>query len=358
MRNVDGMPGPVRRRRPQSGWVVPPTGSGALTVLLAVVLGLISLRAANPWLLLVGCALLAPVLVSQLLRPDLRSISICLRSGDRVGVGECIEQVFHAHNRGRRSSPGLRLTHAPEGFAAVTLLVPALPPGGRAELTVLRRATARGVSVIHDLQLQTVAPFGLAVHRRRLAVTARVSVHPAPVPVGAPVGGAAGSRVGGRPARAGDDAHELREWRRGDSLRQVHWRATARHDRLTVVIPEVTVRSRFALVVAGSPLDDDWEALLSSAAWTAVDAARRGSTVLLSAAGTPDLHGDDPGAVLDWFAALGPVLPPPPPLLAAAADWAAGSGSVMVAGTRSGLAARHPGPGVLLLGPTGRVSPP
>ena len=78
-------------------------------------------------------------------------------------------------------------------------------------------------------------------------------VAPARGPVAVVPAGALGSTGGGRPNRLGDEPHELREWRRGDTLRQVHWRATARRDRLTVVVPENTVRSRVALVILGVP---------------------------------------------------------------------------------------------------------
>jgi len=159
---------------------------------------------------------------------------------------------------------------------------------------------------------------------------------------------------GGRPNRLGDEPHELREWRHGDSLRQVHWRATARHDRLTVVIPENTVRSRLAMVVL-VPLNEDVEALLSTAAWTAVQTVRTDGILRLSAAGSLDYVGDDPGAVLDWFAALGPAAANEPVLLAAAQAWVGSSGLVLLATTRPEHLARL-APGALLLSPDGQVT--
>jgi uncharacterized protein (DUF58 family) len=349
--------GERRRWRPAGGWIVQQTGSGGVTVLLASVLGLISLRASNPWLLLVSCALLAPVVISQLLRPDLRSLSICFDSSDRVAVGDPMQQILHVHNRGRRSSPDLQLTHSLPCFPPIMLAVPALPPGGRADLTILRTALARGVNTVHELQLQTTAPFGMALHRRQLQTPARINVHPASGPVGVLPGGAAGQLVGGRPTRFGHEPHELREWRRGDSLRQVHWRATARHNRLTVVIPEITIHAQFALVIAGSAEDESWEELLSTAAWTAVDAARSGRAVLISAAGTTDYVGDDPAAILDWFAALGPVDVPGPALLEAAEQWVGDSGSVVVASTRQAVGSLMDSAfGIMRLHPNGQVT--
>ena len=328
------------------------TWAGGITLLLAVVLGMISLRASNPWLLLIACALLAPVLISQVLRPNLRSISICFRSGDRVVVGASSEQTFHVHNRGRHSSPALQLGHSVRGFAPITLAVPALPPGGTAHLVIFRPALSRGLALAHDLRLSTTAPFGMALHQRRFSATARISVHPAPGSVGVPPGEGQGVG-GGRPNRLGDEPHELREWRRGDSLRQVHWRASARHDRLTIVIPENTVRSRLAMVIHGTA-DEDFEALVSTAASTAVQAARSDGILRLSAAGHPDYIGDDAGAILDWFAALGQISSTESAPLQAAKTWAGNAGSLVVATSQpadvAGLG------GVFVLTPDGRVT--
>jgi uncharacterized protein (DUF58 family) len=331
------------------------SGAGAVASVLAVLIGLISLRASNPWLLVVACALLSPVLISRLLRPDLASITVCFSSPDRVIVGDAQEQVFHVHNHGRRSSPAVLLDHRTIGFPAITLAAPALPPGGAARLAVLRTAEARGVSAVHHLRLRTTAPFGMKLYQRRLTVSngTRISVHPARGPV-ASLPDTSQGVGGGRPNRFGDEPHELREWRHGDSLRQVHWRATARHDRLTVVIPENTVRARLAMVVLG-PADDTLEALLSTAAWTAVQAVRSDAVLRLSAPGSPEYIGDDPGAVLDWFAALGPLTADRPGLLADAVTWA-GTGSVVLAGTKPADLGRVE-PGTLLLTPDGRVSP-
>jgi uncharacterized protein (DUF58 family) len=336
--------------RPLTGMA--PTGVGGITFVLAIVLGMISLKASNPWLLLIACALLTPVLISQLLRPDLSSISICFVGADRVVVGASSEQIFHVHNHGRHSSPALQLGHSVRGFAPIILAVPALPPGAKADLTILRPAVTRGVSLVHDLRLWTTAPFGMALHQSLVSVAARIHVHPAPGPIGVLPGVGQGTG-GGRPNRFGDEPHELREWRRGDSLRQVHWRATARHDRLIVVIPEHTVRPRLAMVILGSA-DDEFEALLSTAAWTAVQAVRSDGLLRLSAAGNPDYLGDDPGAILDWFAALELPSATESEAFTAAATWAGSSGTVVLASTRPADIGQV-GRGSFVLTPDGKV---
>src|SRR5690349_11028117 len=106
-----------------------PTGVSPITLLLAVVLGMISLRSSNSWLLLIACALLAPIAISALLHPDLHSLSVTFSAPDRVAVGGSSKQFFRVHNGGRRSTPALLLTHSTRGFAPITIAVPGLPPG-------------------------------------------------------------------------------------------------------------------------------------------------------------------------------------------------------------------------------------
>jgi hypothetical protein len=315
--------------------IATPTPAGAVTLLLAAAIALISLRTSNPWLLLVACALFTPVLVSQLLRAGLTQISICFDSPLRMAVGESVEQTIHAHNHGRRSTPAFRLTHSHRAFGALSLAVPSLSPGGMASLEFQRTAIARGVDTRHVLTLQTTAPFGMATYRRKMATDGQICVYPAPGPVADLSGVAPGDRLDGRAARSGHEPHGLREWRRGDALRQVHWRATARHDRLTVIVPEVMIRSRFALVVAGSSEDEGWEELLSTAAWTAVEALSGPNPIRLAAAGVPDHLGVEPVGVLDWFAALGDVPVADQSQLQAAAEWAESDGVVVIAATRA-----------------------
>jgi uncharacterized protein (DUF58 family) len=337
-------------------FIAPLTAAGGITTLLACVLTFIGVRAGNTWLLLVGCALFAPVLVSELFRPGLDRISICFIGPDQVQVGRPVPHVLHVHNRGRRSTPGFRLTHALKGFELLRLSVPELPPGGRADVVVHRSANRRGVVRTHDLLLQCTAPFGMATYDRRLRAGARIVVHPAPgIAADLTRPGPGSQEYTGGAGGAGWPPHELREWRPGDPARQVHRRASARADRLIVVIPEVSVRSRLALVVTGPArgrpgVDPDWEELLSTAASSVVALLRHDggrAQVRLSAADHRDYLGNDPDAVLDWFAELGDaVAAPTQELIRDAVDWAGPDGMAV-------LAARGPVPGLVTLGPDG-----
>lgn len=50
------MADPNKPNKPKNPMTTAGTGAGGIALLLAVALGLISLRASNPWLLLIACA--------------------------------------------------------------------------------------------------------------------------------------------------------------------------------------------------------------------------------------------------------------------------------------------------------------
>jgi uncharacterized protein (DUF58 family) len=151
------------------------------------------------------------------------------------------------------------------------------------------------------------SPLGGFVRRRRFPITAGRWVHPAPAaPVSLPdlaaplttsIGG--GSRSG-----LGADFYGVREWRSGDAAATVHWRASARRNRLVVVERERPPAGPL-IVMIGQPPEPDgqWELALSRAAATAVLACRAGRPVMLVGAALVTRPGS-PGQVLDWFAEL------------------------------------------------------
>lgn len=329
------------RRADRDGLLLPVTAGGWLAVMLAAVLAAIAIRALNPWLLLIACALAAPVLLAQVLRPDLGAVSVAFRSPERMVVGEATRQRLTVRNEGSRTLPGLWVSHLCPGLVPVTLPVPPLAPGCRADLDFVRAATYRGHAHTHEIRLDTSAPFGMALHSRRILRKAWILVQPARVPPGEIATGrlSVEDTAGARPDRPGSEPHGLREWRHGDDHRQVNWRASARQaspDRLIVAIPEPEVESRLLLVVTGSAEDPDWEALVSLAAWSACAAAGTHIDVTLLAPGVPAWTGTDPDRILDWFSGLDGARTDHPPHPAVQVDGRAFEAEVLsrtVAGT-------------------------
>ncbi|WP_052274462.1 DUF58 domain-containing protein [Arthrobacter sp. L77] len=100
------------------------------------------------------------------------------------------------------------------------------------------RSASRGVYEIGPVTAEFTDPFGLARSRHVLGTADPLVVTPAPVEL--LVSALAGSRGNDgmaatrRQANPSDDDVMTREYRHGDSLRRVHWAATARHSELMV----------------------------------------------------------------------------------------------------------------------------
>ncbi|WP_434992975.1 DUF58 domain-containing protein [Arthrobacter sp. Ld5] len=113
------------------------------------------------------------------------------------------------------------------------------------------RSMARGVYEIGPVTAEFTDPFGLARSRHVLGTADPLVVTPAPVEllVSALAGarGSDGMAATRRQANPSDDDVMTREYRHGDSLRRVHWAATARHSELmvrqeeSVTMPQATL---------------------------------------------------------------------------------------------------------------------
>ena len=110
----------------------------------------------------------------------------------------------------------------------------ALAPGERAEIAYRVNARERGQAEFGRAELVVRSPLRLWLHKRRVGEAGRVRVYPnfrelvkyslLAVERRTPLLG-----IRRRPRRGeGSDFHQLREYRDGDSLRQIDWKVTAR----------------------------------------------------------------------------------------------------------------------------------
>ncbi|GHE13111.1 DUF58 domain-containing protein [Klenkia taihuensis] len=132
-------------------------------------------------------------------------------------------------------------------------LVERLPSGATAALRYRVHGARRGRLPLGPLRLRLVDPFGLVLRTTSGVDTATLLVVPRVRPLGrvALSGGAGGGAAGARRSLAvhGEDDVSTREYRRGDDLRKVHWRATARTGELMVRLEEKPWRSSATLLV-------------------------------------------------------------------------------------------------------------
>ncbi len=171
---------------------------------------------------------------------SVRWISITRRTrARRAQVGRNLDEAFEVRNhfllpklwlevRDHSDLPGHRASH----------VVPPLGIRGRYRWHVKTPCLARGEFRLGPLTLISGDPFGLFLTPRRLAATSSVVVYPATVelsyfelPVGTLSGGEARRR---RSHYVTTNAAGVRDYAPGDSFNRIHWRSTARKDRLVV----------------------------------------------------------------------------------------------------------------------------
>lgn len=165
-------------------------------------------------------------------------------------------------------------------------------PGGRREVSYRVRSDLRGRYPLGPLQLRLTDPFGLVELTRSFSAYDTLTVIPRTEPL-APVhlgGDASGYGDGSRRslALAGDDDVIPRTYRRGDDLRRVHWRSTARYGELMVRREEQPQRSRATVLLdtrrlafEGAGPDSAFEWAVSAAASTLVHLLEQGFSVRL-----------------------------------------------------------------------------
>ena len=185
-----------------------------------------------------------------------------------------------------------------------TFCLPGLAPGAQAEATLKLPMTPRGLWVIGPVTATLCDPLGLTEKQWSGRAESYFVVHPNVLPLAVPPQLATTSSPGEArshlPAQRGEELHSLRDYQDGDNLGQVHWRSTARWDRLMVRQDEAP---RKCLVCVGVDLRADrhtpesLESALEAAAsiacmvLSAGDADVRVTTTARGAAGTGLWHG-------------------------------------------------------------------
>jgi uncharacterized protein (DUF58 family) len=277
---------------------------------LTAVLGVLASLTDEPWLAAAAVAPLALAVASVAWAlaavRHLPCVSVHLVGPPRTAVGERLAQQLvvvgcrhgrrppltvevHQHGLGTAGTP----LPAGEGPARVLLERPALHRA--AATTAVVALTTSDVLQLVRWTREVVLPSPLVVHPRRVA--------PATVPARPSAGAGSGAP---RRSRTGDLAG-VRGWQRGDAVRDVHWRATARTGRPVVSQREEPTGASVVVVLAGDVTEPDEERLALAAATSL--AARRldpAATVLAAPRAGEVLRAPvgSAGALLDWWSAL------------------------------------------------------
>ncbi len=262
----DPLPVTVTRRRVY----ILPTGFGLFlgALLGAMLLGGLNYNN-NPALML--AFLVAAVAHNSLVHAHLVLSGLRLSAvhAEPVHAGQPIELRLVFDASGNRRRPGLEL-RAGDAHAAFEV-----EPGERSEARLSLPTQRRGWWTPGRLRLSTLQPFGLArawawlQPQRALLVYPAVEADAVPLPLPGGDGQAARARA------QGEQPHHLRDYRPGDAMRQIAWKASARSDRLLVREYEAS---------ASRDIDLDWftlahlghEARIRRLARWVVDADRQG----------------------------------------------------------------------------------
>jgi uncharacterized protein (DUF58 family) len=230
---------------------------------------------------------------------------------------------------------------------ALHLLITLLPLRA-VERTIRVRCRQRGVFQVESVSLLVADPLRLYPRRREEGTGARLLVFPRIVPleqIGLKAGLAIGDLRG--PLIVLPDPSRpvgVRDYRPGDSPRQIHWKASARRGSYQVKVLERTVRRDLALYLDVGGFDHSWlvyrEALFERAVTAAASLANatieRGGSVSLACGGSeaialPAGSGlDQLRVILEALAVIGPTEGRPIESMVAATLWRQPAGTTIV----------------------------
>ena len=221
------------------------TRKGVALILVGVVIYLLARQSLLGWFYVANAVVWAIVLVNLALPWwNLRGIKATRRLAKEnsrdIFEGDAVQVDIELTNLGLtpkvfftvvEQSP-LASPHSP----SKRFLVGTLPSRSPVAASYVEQSQQRGEFVFEPLVLETSAPFGLFLARRRVQAPLKVLVYPEVHPfsgiqtIGSPVEGTNLPT----PARHTGEFRGAREYQSGDSLRSVHWRSSARRGRLMI----------------------------------------------------------------------------------------------------------------------------
>jgi len=219
----------------------------------------------------------------------------------RVPVGSTARVVLRLQNLSRLPTGTLlledRLPYALGSRPRVVL--ERLGPHQASSVAYTVRADVRGRYELGPLVIRLTDPFGLSELTRSFPVVERLTVIPQVTPL--PAVRLAGEFAGAGESRArsvavhGEDDAATREYRRGDDLRRVHWRSTARTGELMVRREEQPWESKATVLLdtraaahAGDGPAASFEWAVSAAASIAVHLRQAGYKLRLVTVGAAE----------------------------------------------------------------------
>lgn len=121
----------------------------------------------------------------------------------------------------------------------------------------------RGVYAVRGAWIESTYPLGVLRTRRAIAAPREIVVHPAPASIPNAAGGTAGIAAAIGCASGSDQPSGVRDFRAGDEIRSVHWRATARRGRPVVTEWDASAGEGLEVVLDRRADEESFEGALS-----------------------------------------------------------------------------------------------
>ncbi len=182
----------------------------------------------------------------------------------RVREGEGAAGVLKIRNLAHRRCPPMTALES-FGEGSITIPVPGITGSGTYTGSYMLPANRRGCYAVGPLRIAHSDPLKLVNATRSIGAEATLWVHPqvhrmSPVPTGRSQE-LEGPTSSGAPS-GGIAFHSLREYEPGDDLRLIHWRSSARLDKLMVRHTVITNEPKIMVVLdtwAGAYAEDSFE---------------------------------------------------------------------------------------------------
>ncbi|GAB3653270.1 DUF58 domain-containing protein [Glycomyces tarimensis] len=299
------------------------TGRGKTLLAVSAAVGLTALLVGEGDLLraamLAAIAPLGGLVMLRWTRPTLESNRVL--NPAQIEAGQPTQVRLGIRNTGRRRPPALmledripyRLGNRPR------LVLERLAPGARSVVNYAITAGMRGAYELGPLSVRCSDPFGLAVSNQEFPMTTELIVTPRierlpslRLPGGA--GLSSGESQAQAVAITGNDDIAVREYRHGDDLRRVHWKASAHRGELMVRREEQPWENSAAILLdlrrgahRGEGELSSFEWMVNAAASATVRMARDGlAPRLVTALSEFDCHQGDYSLAMRYLATVAP----------------------------------------------------
>lgn len=267
--------------------VVRLTKIGTTYIISTVILAIAAINTGNNAIyiavaLMLGCLLLSGIAS----KGGLKHLHLEIRGIDEAWAGRAADGTLRIRNDSRIwNVRDVVLTS--DGFAH-PVLVPIVRRREEVIVHVPFLFTRRGLAHVTAIDSYTRYPFGFFLKKRRLRVQSDVVVFPRITEED--LSGEQFRPVIGEESTAtrpgyGTELHSFREYMRGDSLRQVHWKKSASLGRWIIKQHEADASRSVCVVVdpykPRTVSDDEFEEMIANATTFIFHAARRGLDVTL-----------------------------------------------------------------------------